>query len=88
MPDALEQAFQNGQLNFQGDLKFPCANQDLRCLAAATVPARLGGLFETSLRWRRISNHRLVCLTDGQVTFRVRDSAQHNEQELLPPFAQ
>jgi hypothetical protein len=80
MPDALEQAFQNGQLNFQGDLKF---------LAQTKIfAARLGGLFETSLRWRRISNHRLVSLTDGQVTLRVRDSAHHNEQELLPPFAQ
>jgi rubredoxin len=31
-----------------------------------------------------ISNHRLVSLTDGQVTFRWRDSAHHNEQKLLP----
>jgi rubredoxin len=30
-----------------------------------------------------ISNHRLVSLTDGQVTFRWRDSAHHNEQKLL-----
>jgi hypothetical protein len=30
-----------------------------------------------------ISNHRLVALTDGQVTFRWRDSAHHNEQKLL-----
>jgi len=40
--DALEQAFQNGQLRFQGDLKTPRSTQDLRRLAAATVPARLG----------------------------------------------
>ena len=31
-----------------------------------------------------ISNHRLVSLTDGQVTFRWRDSADHNKQKLLP----
>jgi hypothetical protein len=31
-----------------------------------------------------ISNHRLVSFTDGQVTFRWRDSAHHNEQKLLP----
>jgi rubredoxin len=31
-----------------------------------------------------ISNHRLVSLTDGQVTFRWRDSAHHNQQKLLP----
>jgi hypothetical protein len=30
-----------------------------------------------------ISNHRLVSLADGQVTFRWRDSAHHNEQKLL-----
>src|SRR5579864_5207662 len=29
-----------------------------------------------------ISNHRLVSLADGQVTFRWRDSAHHNEQKL------
>jgi hypothetical protein len=30
-----------------------------------------------------ISNHRLVSFVDGQVTFRWRDSAHHNEQKLL-----
>jgi len=30
-----------------------------------------------------ISNHRLVSLADGKVTFRWRDSAHHNEQKLL-----
>ena len=30
-----------------------------------------------------ISNHRLVSLTKGQVTFRWRDSAHNNEQKLL-----
>ena len=29
-----------------------------------------------------ISNHRLVSFTDGQVTFRWRDSADHNKQKL------
>ena len=29
------------------------------------------------------SNHRLVSFTDGQVTFRWRDSAHQNEQKLL-----
>src|SRR5881409_1346704 len=31
-----------------------------------------------------ISNHRLVSLADGQVIFRWRDSAHHNEQKLMP----
>ena len=30
-----------------------------------------------------ISNHRLLALTDGQVTFRWRDSADHNRQKLM-----
>jgi hypothetical protein len=30
-----------------------------------------------------ISNHRLVSFADGQVIFRWRDSAHHNEQKLL-----
>jgi len=30
-----------------------------------------------------ISNHRLVALADGQVTFRWRDSANHNQQKLM-----
>jgi hypothetical protein len=30
-----------------------------------------------------ISNHRLVSLADGQVTFRWRDSAHHNEHKLM-----
>jgi Putative transposase len=32
---------------------------------------------------RGISNHRLVSFSDGQITFRWRDSAHHNEQKLL-----
>jgi Putative transposase/Transposase zinc-binding domain len=31
-----------------------------------------------------ISNHRLVSFVDGQVTFRWRDSADHNKQKSLP----
>ena len=30
-----------------------------------------------------ISNHRLVTLADGQVTFRWRDSANHNQQKVM-----
>ena len=30
-----------------------------------------------------ISNHRLVSLADGQVTFRWRDSADHNQKKLM-----
>jgi Putative transposase len=31
-----------------------------------------------------ISNHRLISFADGEVTFRWRDSAHHNEQRSLP----
>jgi hypothetical protein len=30
-----------------------------------------------------ISNHRLIALADGQVTFRWRDSADHNQQKVM-----
>ena len=62
-----------------------------------TLPTGLGGLLETSLRRPQyvlrylgrythrvaISNHRLVSFDNGQVTFRYRDSADHNKQKLL-----
>src|SRR5258708_4368209 len=96
--DALEQAFHNGQLNFQGDLKLlaqpkifaawlrPLYRQDW----LVYLKRPFGGP-QSVLQYRgpsthpvAISNHRLVSLTDGQVTFRWRDSAHHNEQKLLP----
>ena len=67
-------------------------------MAQTIVPKGLGGLFETPIRGPRacarylgrythrvaISNHRLVSFADGKVTFRWRDSAHNNEQNLLP----
>src|SRR6202166_5062032 len=95
---ALRQAFQEGQLNFHGNLT---------CLAQPkTFAAWLRPLFrkdwvvyskppfggpEYVLQYLgrythrvAISNHRLVSFVDGQVTFRYRDSADHNKQKLLP----
>jgi hypothetical protein len=95
--DALEQAFQNGQLRFEGDLKLlaqpkifaawlrPLFRQDW----VVYLKPPFGGpeyvLHYLGRYTHRvaISNHRLVSLTDGQVTFRWRDSAHHNEQKLL-----
>src|SRR6202050_112486 len=94
---ALEQAFQNGQLRFQGDLKL---------LAQPKIfAAWLRPLYRQDwvVYWKRpfggptyvlhylgrythrvsISNHRLVSFADGQVTFRWRDSAHQNEQKLM-----
>ena len=96
--DALEQAFHNGQLNFQGDLKLlaqpkifaawlrPLYRQDWvvylkRPFGGPEYVLHYLGRYTHRVA---ISNHRLVSLTDGQVTFRWRDSAHHNEQTLLP----
>src|ERR1700723_242634 len=95
--DALEQAFQNGQLNFQGDLKLlaqpkifaawlrPLFRQDWvvylkRPFGGPEYVLHYLGRYTHRVA---ISNHRLVSLSDGQVTFRWRDSAHHNEQKLL-----
>ena len=94
---ALRQAFQEGQLNFHGNLT---------CLAQSkTFAAWLRPLFrkdwvvyakppfggpEYVLQYLgrythrvAISNHRLVSFTEGKVTFRWRDSAHNNEQKLM-----
>ena len=94
---ALRQAFQEGQLNFHGNLT---------CLAQPkTFAAWLRPLFrkdwvvyskppfggpEYVLQYLgrythrvAISNHRLVSSAEGKVTFRWRDSAHNNEQKLL-----
>jgi hypothetical protein len=95
--DALEQAFQNGQLRFEGDLKLLAQPKIftawLRPLYRQNWVVYLKRPFggpEYVLHYLgrythrvAISNHRLVALTDGQVTFRWRDSAHHNEQKLL-----
>jgi predicted Zn-ribbon and HTH transcriptional regulator len=93
----LQQAFQDGQLHFHGDLT---------CLAQPKIfAAWLRPLFrkdwviyskppfggpEHVLQYLgrythrvAISNHRLVSCTDQKVTFRWRDSAHNNEQKLM-----
>jgi hypothetical protein len=96
--DALEQAFQNGQLRFEGDLKLLAQPKIfaawLRPLYrqhwVVYLKRPFGGpqyVLQYLGRYTHrvaISNHRLVSLTDGQVTFRWRDSAHYNEQKLLP----
>ena len=95
---ALKQAFQNGQLNFQGDLKLlaqpkifaawlrPLYRQDW----VVYLKPPFGGpeyVLQYLGRYTHrvaISNHRLVSFADGQVIFRWRDSADHNKQKLLP----
>jgi hypothetical protein len=96
--DALEQAFQNGQLRFQGDLKLlaqpkifaawlrPLYRQDWvvylkRPFGGPEYVLQYLGRYTHRVA---ISNHRLVSFADGQVTFRWRDSADHNKQKPLP----
>jgi hypothetical protein len=95
---ALKQAFRDGQLNFQGDLTLLAQTKIfaawLRPLYRKDWVVYLKRPFggpEYVLQYLgrythrvAISNHRLVSFSDGQVTFRWRDSAHHNEQKLLP----
>src|ERR1700758_4707621 len=94
--DALEQAFQNGQLRFEGDLKLlaqpkifaawlrPLFRQDWvvylkRPFGGPEYVLHYLGRYAHRVA---ISNHRLVSFADGQVTFRWRDSSDHNKQKL------
>ena len=96
--DALQQAFRDGQLNFQGDLKLLAQTKTfaawLRPLYrhdwVVYLKRPFGGpqyVLQYLGRYTHrvaISNHRLVSFADGLVTFRWRDSAHHNEQKSLP----
>jgi hypothetical protein len=94
---ALQRAFQDGQLNFQGDLKLLAQPKTFAAWRRALFRKNwvvyskppFGGP-EHVLRYLgrythrvAISNHRLVSFADDTVTFRWRDSAHHNEQKLL-----
>jgi hypothetical protein len=95
--DGLKQAFQNGQLNFHGNLaplaqpKTFAAWRRLLFRKDWVVYAKrpFGGpeyVLQYLGRYTHrvaISNHRLVSFTDGKVTFRWRDSAHNNEQKLM-----
>src|ERR1700751_2445029 len=94
--DALKQAFQDGQLHFEGKLKL-LANPKIfaawlrplyRKNWVVYLKRPFGGpqyVLQYLGRYTHrvaISNHRLVSFIDGQVTFRWRDSAHHNQQKL------
>src|SRR5262250_1136690 len=96
--EALKRAFHDGKLNFQGDLKllaqpkvFAAWLRPLFQKDWVVYAKRPFGGPEHVLRYLgrythrvAISNHRLVSFTDGEVTFRWRDSAHNNEQRSLP----
>src|SRR5450759_2640659 len=93
----LKRAFQDGQLNFYGNLALLAQPKTFAAwlrrlfrkdwVVYAKPP--FGGpdyVLQYLGRYTHrvaISNHRLISLADGQVTFRWRDSAHHNEQKLL-----
>ncbi len=93
---ALRQAFQNGELRFPEKLKllsepkiFAAWLRPLFRKHWVVYLKRPFGGPEYVLQYLgrythrvAISNHRLVSFADGQVTFRWRDSAHHNEQKL------
>jgi hypothetical protein len=95
--DGLKSAFQRGQLHLSGDLAglaqpktFACWLRPLfrKDWVVYSKPPFGGPEYVLQYLGRythrvAISNHRLVSFTDGQVTFRWRDSAHHNEQKLM-----
>ena len=94
---SLKRAFQDGQLSFHGDLKLlaqpktffawlrPLFRKDWVVYAKRPFGGPEHVLHYLGRYTHRvaISNHRLVSLAEGKVTFRWRDSAHHNEQKLL-----
>src|SRR5271167_382829 len=94
---ALKSAFQHDQLHLSGDLALLAQPQIfaawLRPLfrkdwIVYSKPPFGGPDYVLQYLGRythrvAISNHRLVSLADGQVTFRWRDSADHNQQKLM-----
>jgi Putative transposase/Transposase zinc-binding domain len=95
--EALKCAFHDGKLNFHGDLKLlaepktfaawlrPLFRNDWVVYAKRPFGGPQHVLHYLGRYTHRvaISNHRLVSFADGQVTFRWRDSAHHNEQKLM-----
>jgi Putative transposase/Transposase zinc-binding domain len=95
--DSLKTAFHSGDLHFYGTIQHladPCAfHAWLRTLFRqdwVVYAKRPFGGPEHALRYLgaythrvAISNHRLVALNDGNVTFRWRDSAHGNKKKLM-----
>jgi len=95
--DALKQAFQKGELRFPENLKLlsqpkifaawlrPLYRQDWVVYLKPPFGGPQYVLHYLGRYTHRvaISNHRLVSLADGQVTFRWRDTAHPNEQKLM-----
>jgi Putative transposase/Transposase zinc-binding domain len=95
--DGLKSAFQHGQLHLSGDLALLAQPKFLaawlrplfrKSWVVYSKPPFGGPEYVLQYLGRythrvAISNHRLVSLADGQVTFRWRDSADHNQKKLM-----
>jgi hypothetical protein len=95
--EALKKAFQTGRLSFHGSLKPLGSPKVFASLVRQThrkewvvYCKRPFGGAEHALRYLgcythrvAISNHRLVALADGKVTFRWRDSAHKNKKRRI-----
>jgi hypothetical protein len=95
--EALEQAFQQGRLQFHGQLQGLAHPKIFHALVRSSYAnswvvyaKRPFGGPEHVLKYLggythriAISNHRLVALENGQVTFRWRDSASKNKRRLM-----
>jgi hypothetical protein len=93
----LRSAFQHNQLHLSGDLALlaqpkvfaswlrPLFRKDwiVYCKPPFGGPEYVLQYLGRYTHRVAISNHRLVSLADGQVTFRWRDSAHNNEQKLM-----
>jgi Putative transposase/Transposase zinc-binding domain len=93
----LKSAFQHGQLHLSGDLSLLVQprvfaswlrplfrkNWVVYCKPPFGGPQYVLQYLGRYTHRVAISNHRLISLADGQVTFRWRDSAHHNEQKVM-----
>lgn len=93
----LKSAFQRGQLHLSGDLSLlgqprvlaswlrPLFRKNwvVYCKPPFGGPEYVLQYLGRYTHRVAISNHRLISLADGQVTFRWRDSAHHNEQKAM-----
>jgi hypothetical protein len=94
---SLKSAFQRGQLHLSGDLSLLAQprvfaswlrplfrkNWVVYCKPPFGGPEYVLQYLGRYTHRVAISNHRLISLADGQVTFRWRDSAHHNEQKVM-----
>ena len=95
--DGLKSAFQHQQLHFSGDLTLLAQpktfaswlrplfrkNWVVYCKPPFGGPEYVLQYLGRYTHRVAISNHRLISLTDGQVTFRWRDSAHNNQQKVM-----